>query len=210
MRQGSGIRKLIWKSALGLALLPLFPSSCKRRPQAPAPPPTPTPAAAAPATPNPLEQAERYFESGDYLNAAVAYEGYLRERPDGKDRDRALYRLGLCLALPSNPSQNPDQAIAYLEELSTQYPKSSYKPEAELISALEREILDLHVIVTKRQQQVDDMSRQIDGLREQQGSLDQLRADLKDREDRIHQLSQELEKLKAIDLQRRPGATPAR
>ena len=54
------------------------------------------------------------------------------------------------------------------------------------------------------------MNREVDGLKEQQGGVDQLRSDLKDREDRIRQLSDELEKLKAIDLQRRPAAPPAR
>jgi tetratricopeptide (TPR) repeat protein len=157
-----------------------------------------------------MDQGDRYFESGDYASAVSAYLAYLREEPQGGHRDRVLYRLGLALALPSNPARDPNQAIAYLDQLAADYPKSPLGPEAGLIAALERESLDLHAEMEQREQQLAALNRQLDALKEQQGAVDQLRSDLKDREDRIHELSDELEKLKAIDLQRRPTAPPAR
>jgi TolA-binding protein len=157
-----------------------------------------------------VEQGDRAFESGDYAGAVSAYLEYLREEPNGDQRDRALYRMGLALALPENPSHDPTQAVAYLDQLTTDYPKSSLRPEAELIAALERDTLSLRAEIDQREQQLAAMNREMDGLKEQTGQVDQLRSDLKDREDRIHQLSVELEKLKAIDLQRRPAVPPAR
>jgi outer membrane protein assembly factor BamD (BamD/ComL family) len=196
----TGIRKLFLKSLLGLALLPLFPGSCQRRTPTPAPPPPPSL----------LEQGDRAFDSGDYTAAITSYAAYLREKPNGPERDRALYRLGLALALPANPSQDPGQSIAYLNELAAQFPNSPLRPQAEIIAKLEMEMQELRLEIDQRGQQAESLSRQMDELKQQQGELEQLRTDLKSREDRIRQLSEELEKLKAIDMQRRPAAPPPR
>ena len=90
---------------------------------------------------------------GDYPSAVSAYLDYLREEPNGTQRDRALYRLGLAMALPANPSHDPSQAIAYLDQLAADYPKSSLRPEAKLIAALERDTLGLHAEIEQREQQ---------------------------------------------------------
>jgi hypothetical protein len=42
----------------------------------------------------------------------------------------------------------------------------------------------------------------------QQGELEKLRSDLTQREERIRQLTAELEKLKQIDMERRPTTPP--
>ena len=41
-----------------------------------------------------------------------------------------------------------------------------------------------------------------------QAQIDRLRGDVKEREERIHQLAEELQKLKEIDLQRKPSRPP--
>jgi len=121
------------------------------------------------------------------------------------------------LALPASSSQNPGQSIAYLNELVAQYPNSPLRPQAEIIAHLEMEIQALQAEINQRGQQAESLSRQMDELKQQQdatkqqqGELEQLRIDLKGRDDRIRQLSEELEKLKAIDMQRRPAAPPPR
>jgi outer membrane protein assembly factor BamD (BamD/ComL family) len=197
----TGIRKLFLKGLLGLALLPLFPGSCQRRPQTPAAPPPP----------NLMAQGDRAFDSGDYAAAITSYAAYLRQQPTGPERDRALYRLGLALALPANPSQDPGQSIAYLNELAAQYPSSPLRAQAEIVAQLEMELEQLRSEISQREQQAEAMSRQMEQLsQQQQQDAEQLRTDLKSKEDRIRQLSEELEKLKAIDMQRRPTPPPAR
>jgi len=197
---------LLLKSLLGLALLPLFPASCQRRPpQAPAPPPAP----------NDLQQGDRYFDAGDYPAAITAYLAYLRQNPASAERERALFRLGLSLALPANPKSDSAQAIAYWNELASSFPKSPLRPEAELLAQLEEQIQQLQLDIDQREQQKEALSQQLQQLQQsqqlqqvQQGELEQLQSDLKTREERIRQLSEELDKLKAIDMQRRPANPP--
>ena len=190
------VRSRIWKGLLSLLLLPLFPGSCQRRPQTPAAPPRP----------NYLEQGDRYFDTGDYPNAIHAYTAYLQQSPRGAQGDRVLYRLGLAFALPANPSRDPVQAVAYLNQLSSSFPQSPLRAEADLLAQLEQEIQGLRSEINEKEQQVGALNQQLQRL--QQDELEQLRSDLKNREDRIRQLSDELEKLKAIDMQRRPANPP--
>ena len=207
---GGRFPRLVRRSLLGLALLPLFSSSCERKPKVASTPPPPPPTVTAPAPPSSLERGDQSFETGDYPKAVKEYLDYLREEPSGTQRDLALYRIGLAMALPANPSHDAGQAIVYLDQLAQEYPKSAFRPEAELIAALERDAQALHAQIEQREQELSTMNQQVEGLKEQQEAMDQLRSDLKDREDKIRQLSVELEKLKAIDLQRRPAAAPAR
>ncbi|OFV98421.1 MAG: hypothetical protein A3H94_06470 [Acidobacteria bacterium RIFCSPLOWO2_02_FULL_60_20] len=191
-------RNLLWKGLLGLALLPLFPGSCQRRPQAPAAPPPP----------NYLEQGDRYFDAGHYPSAVSAYSAYLTQNPAGAQRDRVLFRLGLAYSLPANPARDPVQAMAYLNELASRHPSSPLRPQAELLATLEGQIQQLHSDIAERQQQVANLSQEMEQLRRQESELQRLQSDLKSREERIRQLTEELEKLKAIDMQRRPATPP--
>ncbi|MBI3950111.1 MAG: tetratricopeptide repeat protein [Acidobacteria bacterium] len=124
-----------------------------------------------------LQQAEKFFEAGDYAKAVEAYEAYLRDDPAKKDQDRVLFRLALAYGLPDSPVHNPQQAIAVLRRLIDLFPHSLYTPPA-------RMILDLY------------------------GDVEKLKTDVREREARIRVLSNELEQLKRIDLDRRPTRPP--
>lgn len=188
-----------WKGFLGLALLAFMASSCHRRPQAPAAPPPP----------NYLELGDEAYAAGDYPAAMAAYSAYLREHPDGPQSDHALLRLALSFALPSNPSRNPAKANAYLSRLSSQYPASPLRPEAELLAGLEQQIQQLQLDVQERQSQITRLKHELEQLNQQRSAeLQEIQGDLRTREERIRQLSEELEKLKAIDMQRRPAVPP--
>jgi uncharacterized coiled-coil protein SlyX len=195
----------LWRSLLGLALLPLFSRSCGKVPQPspiPAPPPPPPP-------PSLIEQADRSFESADYPGAATAYSNYLTQNPDGAQRDRALYRLGMIYALPDYPARDTSQSVAYLKELAADFPASTLRPQAELFVDLEERIAQLNTDVTERERQLAALNQQVAQLKTQAGTIAQLQEDLKNREERIRQLNDELQKLKAIDLGRHP-TPPAR
>ena len=168
-------RTLVWKGLLGLALLPLFPSFCQRRPQAPAAPPPP----------NYQEIGDRYYDAGDYANAVAAYSTYLRENPNGAGREGVLFRLAMALALPSSTVQDHELAMAYLRELASRYPTSPLRPQAELVAHLEGEIQQLRAEMEQRAQQEDALSRELEALK--QGEIERLRNDLKGREERIRQ-----------------------
>ena len=117
------------------------------------------------------------FRLGNYQKAIKAYEAYLSANPKSRSRDQALFHLGLARALAVDTSRDMRQADAAFKRLISEFPRSQYKDQAELI-------LGLHV------------------------QFDKLKLDLKEREDRIKKLSEELQALKDIDLQRRPSRPP--
>jgi len=131
----------------------------------------PQPVAVAP--PEIYLEAERNFADGNYRRAVQAYERFLNTFPKAVDRDRALFYLGYSLAL-SGEDRDLMQTEAALRRLVSEFPKSPYRRQAELI-------LDLNTRI---------------GL---------LQSEVKDRDERIRQLSDELRKLKSIDLDRRPS-----
>ncbi|MCL2877309.1 MAG: hypothetical protein FWF13_00850 [Acidobacteria bacterium] len=131
----------------------------------------PRPEASAP--PEIFIEAERNFAAGNYRQAAQDFEKFLYIFPKAPERDRALFYLGFSLAL-SGDDRDLFQTEAVLRRLIAEFPKSSYRRQAEWI-------LDLKTRIERLQSEVNE------------------------RDQRIRQLSDELRKLKSIDLERRPS-----
>ncbi len=112
------------------------------------------------------------FQAGKYVEAAKSYEAFLGEDPKARDRDKALYYLGLARALTSDSSR----AEAAFKRLISQFPRSQYKSPAQFILNLQEQI-------------------------------EKLKLEVKDLDDKVKRLSEELQKLKDIDMQRRPSRT---
>ena len=183
------IRTALSASLLGLALLPW---GCHKKPRAPLPPtplppiasslaPVPVPAPIPssipklPASPSYLDVGENYFEMGDYAKAAQAYETYLQNNYSPANQDQALFRLALTHALPASPVRDLPKATSLLQQLTKHFPESPWRPQAELLLGL-------------------------------QGEINKLRTDVSKRDEHIRDLSRELERLKQIDMRRRPTA----
>ena len=149
----------------------------------PGPSPTPQPAPipdtipSLPSTGGYFDLGERYFQVGDYPRAAKAYETYLRSSVSLANQDQALFRLALTRFLPESPVRDIALAINLCRLLVKSFPQSPFTPEAQLIINLQAEI-------------------------------ERLRLDVGKRDERIQDLTRELEKLKQIDMQRRPPGSP--
>lgn len=181
-------------------LLALFLSGCHKKPpvEPPAPPEAsaapvetvPPPSAitpgvpespeAAPAPPNTtaasssLDLGEADFRAGNYGKAALYFDAFVSINPESERRDRALFLMGLSYALAADSEQNRRQSEAAFKQLITEFPDSPYRPQAEYILDLRKQI-------------------------------ETLKADAKERSETVKELSDELKKLKEIDLQRRPS-----
>ncbi len=127
--------------------------------------------------PSLLELGVMNFRLGKYPQAAKALDEFVSGNPQSKDRDQALFFLGLSRALANDSSRDLRQAEAAFKRLIAEYPTSPYKTQVEFILNL-------------------------------QGQIDKLRSDVKERDDKIKKLSEELQVLKEIDLQRRPSRPP--
>jgi hypothetical protein len=134
--------------------------------------PATTPKAAA--APTSFDIGEESFRTRNYTKAARFFEDYLKKNPKSSNRDIALFRLGLSLALGDDSGKNMQRAEEYLKRLIAECPASPYRGAAEFILGLQTQV-------------------------------ESLKADLKEKEAKIRLLSEELQKLKDIDLQRRPS-----
>jgi len=194
------MHKFVMGHASFLILLLLFSWGCHKKQSVPiaaptraeAPPPAVTPPPTAPAQPAPVEPppvpktiappssfdlGELSFQQAKYAEAAGLYEAFLRDNPKSKDRDIALFNLGISRALAGDSSRNLIEAEAAFKRLISESPKSPYRGQAELI-------LGFHAQIEK------------------------LKSDVKERDEKIKRLSEELQKLKDIDMQRRPSRPP--
>ena len=183
--------------AVLLALLLFGGCQKKSAVKTPVPPPVPAPAGApaavtvatpstkpAPLEPAPLgktisapnsfELGEKNFVVGNYQQAAAEFEDFLSDNPKSKDRDQALFHLGLSRVLATDSNRDMRKAEAAFRQLVAEFPNSHYKTQAEFILGL-------------------------------QVQIEKLRSDVKERDDRIKKLSEELKVLREIDLQRRPS-----
>ncbi len=206
------------------ALLP----ACHRRPAhvtTPAPP-------AQPAQPT-AEAADKHFKAGEYLGAAQAYESYLNANPKLPNRDRILFRLAICYALAGGEPENFRKSENLLRTVFTQFPDSQYRAETDYILSLHADIDRLRVDLREKNDRVHDQDeilqqqaqaladkdksildkdktlREKDRLlREKERALNERDKALSEMEDKVLKLSQELERMKKIDLERKPSRPP--
>ena len=167
-----------------LFLLCVTLTACHKKP-----PKTASPSSASP--PARLELANHDFEAGRYMESARAYQAYLDENPKAAGRDEVLFKLGIATALSGDSPQSLIKAQAPLQTLIAEYPQSRYRPEAEYILSLQTEVEKLRLESRDR----DEKMRAQDGM-------------IRDRDEKIRRLTQELERIKKIDLERRPSRPP--
>jgi tetratricopeptide (TPR) repeat protein len=155
-------------------------------------PPPPGPVSPAPnLVPPAYKAAEQAFEAGKYLEAAKAYESYLRLN-DPDNQDRVHFRLGLAYSLlPDSPQQNVKNARTHFQRLVKEFPDSPYRAPADLILSLLTAIDKLNA-----------------SHRELRANNRELSATVKEQQGKIKQLSEELQRLKEIDMKRSPSRPP--
>jgi hypothetical protein len=147
---------------------------------------TPPPALAPTRAAVLLDKAKRDFAEGRYEVCAETYADYVSYTPAGdEERQQALFNWGICYLLRP-PSPDWQRAAAAFKKLGDEFPKSPLKAEASFIQSLQQKTVLL---------QADNQSLQT--------VVDQLTADGKKNESKIKQLSNDLERLKKIDAERR-------
>ncbi len=191
--------------------------------------PSPPPPAVLPSP----DSAEKHFKAGEYLGAAQAYEDYLKANPQVRDRDRILFRLAISYALAGGEPDNFRKAQNLLRTLFTQFPDSQYKAEIQYILSLQTDIDRLRVDLSEKGDRVHEQDETIQqqaaaladkdktiqekdkvlrdkerSLREKERILNERDKALEEMEDKVLKLTQELERMKKIDLQRRPSRPP--
>ncbi len=198
------LSKRITPALIGLLLMA---GACHKRPKANAPTPplfahtiivsSPPPTLPLPRRlniqPVPVSQplnayqlAVRNLRDGKYDGAAQALEEYLKDA-DLKNRESAIFYLALSrcfMALNSGSARDMRTAKDELDSLLASYPEGQYKAAADIIRRL------------------------LDRLANERSEQSRLQKDMKEKDDQIQQLKDELQKLKDIDMKRNPSRPP--
>lgn len=156
---------------------------------------------------------DRYFEAGDFVPAAAAYEAILEgeEALDAREQ-RALFRLGLTHVIPESPLRDPARAAEIFGRLIDEHPEGAYAIQARLILGLESdsqrlrravgeteaELVELSSELARAVGESESMDAEIVSLEE---TIDQLRQRIRRLEAELAHREQELEQLKKIDLE---------
>lgn len=138
-------------------------------------------------------QFDRHFEAQRYAEAARVFEA----DSSLKEKERALYRIGLAYALPRSPIHQPKLAREHFEKLLTLFPGTSYRGEVGRLLELLGEMEELESHAAKRDAEVKELTAEIAKL---QGQARALEATLREREGQLRALQEELKRLKEIDL----------
>lgn len=151
----------------------------------------PTPDEPIPSSAGPedrIEAADGFLRSGRYEEAIRTASGVLdccRQRFG----DRALYVMGLALAHPDNPAADDAEALRRFERIPADYPGSPYAVEARAwTSSLER-LVDLEARTAAAGEEIE-----------------RLKQEVRKRSDRVRALREQIELLKAVDLETEQGA----
>jgi hypothetical protein len=132
-----------------------------------------------------LDKAKRAFAEGRYDFAADTYADYINIAPRGDgERQQALFNWGLCYAL--QPSPDWIRVATAFRKLGEEFPNSPLKAEASLLQSLHSKAQSL---------QADNQSLQ--------SALDQATTESKKSDSKVKQLTNELDRLKRIDSERR-------
>jgi hypothetical protein len=172
--------------ALGILLLL---HGCRKNPARPniVPPPVaapmPLPPTRAPAPPEPempgsFSDGELNFSNGRYADAIRSYEKYLREDPITQYRETAMFRLGLSMLLACNSDECRPRSLATSREVFRRF---LILYPASSYCAEVRVILSLGAY------------------------LERTGSEIRNRDEKINKLADELERLKKIDLERQPA-----
>ena len=157
------------KPSLTVATLPATPLP-PSAPQPPLPSETPLPVEAPPVTePSPvvsmLNEANRFFESGNCDEAVRGYESYLKAVPSGGQRDQALFHLGLSYASCRTPAADWKRASGAFKQLVEEYPNSPLKVPVTLILSLRTEVEQVSADARQRDQKIKQLSTELDRLK---------------------------------------------
>lgn len=162
---------------------------------------------------------DAHFEAGRFAEAARLFDADSALHRD----QRALLRAAIVHVLPTSPAYHPERARELLHRMLTLHPDGEHAPEGTRLLILLYEVDRLTKEAERLRRRSDSLSHQITLLEEERRSLqeslererlqadvlrtlaERLEADLRRTEFELRTLQNDLQLLKAVDLQRLRG-----
>jgi len=109
----------------------------------------------------PFETAEKNYLAGNYTAAIEAYEQYLQQTDDGRNRQTALFRLAVSYALRNGSPADLAQARSLFDRLIREYPTTQLADQAKLLSSSVQLVRDLEAGRRQNEEQLQRLSGQV-------------------------------------------------
>lgn len=170
--------------------------------------------------------ADRLLQLGDAAGAAAAYDSMLDDPGRTIGRDALLYRAALAHALADGDEAGTARSVELLRELASRYPASDHLASARLLLQLLEEraayesavrearlrALDLAATNDALRRLAEDLQKRLGTVETDLGALREAMAAIQQAAERSHaeaaarerdlrQLREEIDRLKAIDLE---------
>lgn len=147
---------------------------------------------------------ERAWREGRYREAAAAFEA----DSSLARNETSLYQAAMLYALPSSPLFDPERALGLYRSWLQRFPESSSRADVRLMVQLLERDRELRRSLRDTQERADRRTAERDSLAARAAALDSMLTEQKQQTARLRgelqRVRQELERLKQIDLQRRP------
>lgn len=172
-------------------------------------------------------QFDRHFDGRRYTEAAQVFE----QDPSLYDNDKSLYRAGVMHALPDSPVFQPDMARNLFARLLDVFPRSAHADEARNMLSLLDELNRIDEGAASRQheleRQITELTSELQQLKHQVTWLEdrfetqesqitdlfrivsERLAELRQKDEDIRRLREELQRLQEIDINQQQGGTRA-
>gem|GEM_PF-5498711 len=176
-----------------------------------------------------LTNVNRLAAQNRFSEATSACKDFLIHYPQSPVLDHALFQCGLVYASEQNPQKDYNQAVTLLRRISVEIPMSSYSPNATIVAFLVSSLGQLQASYGKQSETISSLQasevRLVDMLSQLQAShgkqnetisalestdahqkqtIRELQALQAQQAQAIKELQGELEKIKRIDLRKRP------
>jgi tetratricopeptide (TPR) repeat protein len=110
-----------------------------------------------------MDRANEAFVSGNYDEAARAYENYLKVTPSGGQREEALFYLGVLYAI--RPAPDWQRAVVTFKQLTEEYPNSPFKVPTTLVLSLHTELDQATMDAKDRDQKIKQLATELERLK---------------------------------------------
>lgn len=109
---------------------------------------------------------ERALASGQYRQAAEAYEAVLRRQRNPEIIDAVLFRLALVYSMPDSPLRSEGKAGELLSRILREFPDSDLAVASKLILKLQREVERLRAQSSSQADKITELSTELEKLKE--------------------------------------------
>lgn len=134
-----------------------------------------------------FQSANEYSNRGDYEESLIAYRQIVDAYP--KERDRALFEMGIIYAHPANTRRDYQKALECFESLVRNYPNSAYRRDSEMMIFQIRNVTFKDETIAAQWKEIESLQRESaaksNEIRDLEKKLEALEREVKNNEEEL-------------------------